>query len=81
MYVFPSRTPKISKEDIFIATELAQAADEAGATIRKRQLRKLWMDRCAKDVEKMCRNRTQHHQGGVGETISSRTLPRASLRE
>jgi len=64
---------KISKEDVSIATELVKAADEAGKTIGKRQLRKLRMDSCAEEVEKICRSRKQHHQGELDETSPSCT--------
>lgn len=73
-----SLNAKISKEDISIATELAKAADEAGKTIGRRQLRKIRMDRCAEEVEKICLSRKQHHQGELGETIPSCPRPNVS---
>ena len=54
---------KISQEDIAVATELARAADEAERTIQRRQRRQFLMDRCAEDVEELCRGRTQSFEG------------------
>lgn len=55
---------KISKEDIAVATELAGAADVAGELIHKRRRRQYLMERCADNVEKLCRDREQNYEGG-----------------
>lgn len=64
---------KISKEEIAVATELARAADVAGRTIQKRRLRQVLMERCAENVEELCRGSKQS-EGGLRPKKSDRVI-------
>lgn len=81
MYIPPPsfNIVKISKEDIAVATELARAADEAAKLIHKRRRRQYLMERCADNVEKLCRDREQNYEGGSGRVEPFVTAAAASV--
>ena len=54
---------QISKEDVAVAEELGQAAERAMSRIRKRHVREDLMEKCAGEVEDICRKRTHDHEG------------------
>ncbi|CAM9193761.1 unnamed protein product [Scytosiphon promiscuus] len=69
--VIPCVPDQISKEDIVVATDLARAADEASKIVRKRQLRQRLMEGCAKDVESLCEERKEHHEGLCSDVVAA----------